>query len=90
MLRIVDYERIGGIDESTNIEIRDIIQQLEKYQIANLWLFGESFPAQEIQTLRLAVDTLGNALSRLLEDSLESLKEKLLIEKYWLLIKKEE
>ncbi len=90
LLRIVDYERIGGIDESTNIEIRDIIQQLEKYQIANLWLFGESFPAQEIQTLRLAVDTLGNALSRLLEDSLESLKEKLLIEKYWLLIKKEE
>lgn len=87
-LRIVDWERIGGIDESTNIEIQDIIHQLEKHQIENVWIFNESFSAKEIQTLKLAADTFIAALSGILGETAASIKEKLLINKYWLLIKK--
>lgn len=88
LLRIVDWERIGGIDESTNIEIQDIIHQIEKHQIENVWIFNEPFLPEEVPTLKLVTDNFVNALSGVLGETAADIKEKLLIKKYWLLIKK--
>lgn len=88
LLRIIDWERIGGIDKSTNIELQDILQHLEICQTENVWIYDETFPTQEMETLKLVAETIGKALFSILNETLDTVIERLLVKKYWLLIRK--